>query len=101
MRPEILQDEFGEVAISGIQTYGDTVHLFIERKNYNGAFLPGYKKWETKYNPASTGLQYVDHCVGNVGWNQMNKWVKFYEEVMGFRNILRLMMTISLPNILH
>ena len=89
MEPATSTDEFGEVVTSGIYTYGETVHLFIERKNYNGAFLPGYKKWETPfYNPASTGLQYVDHCVGNVGWNQMNKWVSFYEEVMGFRNIL-------------
>jgi 4-hydroxyphenylpyruvate dioxygenase len=88
MEPEALHDENGEVVMSGIKTYGDTVHLFIERKNYNGAFMPGYRKWETLYNPSSTGLQYVDHCVGNVGWNQMNKWVKFYEDVMGFRNIL-------------
>ena len=88
MEPEILQDGNGEVIISGIHTYGDTVHLFIERKNYTGAFMPGYKKWEPDYNPSPTGLKYVDHCVGNVGWNQMNKWVKFYEEVMGFRNIL-------------
>ncbi len=88
MRPEVLHDEDGEVAISGIQIYGDTVHLFIERKNYNGAFMPGYAEWKTEYNPISTGLKYVDHCVGNVGWNQMNKWVKFYEDVMGFRNIL-------------
>lgn len=89
MEPTTTTDEFGEVVMSGIYTYGETVHLFIERKNYNGTFMPGYKKWETPfYNPASTGLQYVDHCVGNVGWNQMNKWVSFYEEVMGFRNIL-------------
>ncbi|MBS1746020.1 MAG: 4-hydroxyphenylpyruvate dioxygenase [Bacteroidetes bacterium] len=88
MEPQVLQDENGEVIMSGIHTYGDTVHLFIERKNYNGAFMPGYKKWETEYNPSSTGLEYVDHCVGNVGWNQMNKWVQFYEDVMGFRNIL-------------
>ncbi len=88
MEPEVLQDENGEVVMSGIYTYGDTVHLFIERKNYKGAFMPGYRKWETDYNPPSTGLEYVDHCVGNVGWNQMNKWVKFYEDVMGFRNIL-------------
>jgi len=88
MEPKVLQDENGEVIMSGIKTYGETVHLFIERKNYNGAFMPGYKKWETNYNPSSTGLSYVDHCVGNVGWNQMNKWVKFYEDVMGFRNIL-------------
>jgi len=86
--PTVLKDENGEVVMSGIHTYGETVHLFIERKNYNGIFMPGYKKWESNYNPESTGLLYVDHCVGNVGWNQMNPWVKFYEEVMGFRNIL-------------
>ncbi|HEX5154437.1 MAG TPA: 4-hydroxyphenylpyruvate dioxygenase [Parafilimonas sp.] len=88
MEPEILHDEYGDVVMSGIKTYGDTVHLFIERKNYSGAFIPGYSAWENEYNPASTGLQYVDHCVGNVGWHQMNKWVKFYEDVMGFKNIL-------------
>jgi len=88
MEPEVLNDEDGEVIMSGIKTYGDTVHLFIERKNYSGAFMPGYRKWISDYNPSETGLQYVDHCVGNVGWNQMNKWVKFYEDVMGFRNIL-------------
>lgn len=88
MEPSILKDENGEVVISGIHTYGDTVHLFIERKNYNGVFMPGFRKWESDYNPVDTGLLYVDHCVGNVGWNQMNPWVKFYEDVMGFRNIL-------------
>jgi 4-hydroxyphenylpyruvate dioxygenase len=89
MKPTKTQDESGEVVMSGIRTYGDTVHLFIERKNYQGAFLPGYKSWGNPYfKPAETGLQYVDHCVGNVGWNQMDVWVKFYEEVMGFRNIL-------------
>lgn len=88
MEPQKMTDEHGEVVISGIHTYGDTVHLFIERKNYNGTFLPGYRKWESHYNPTETGLLYVDHCVGNVGWNQMNPWVKFYEEVMGFKNIL-------------
>jgi 4-hydroxyphenylpyruvate dioxygenase len=88
MDPEVLHDEFGELVLSGIKTYGDTVHLFVERKNYNGAFMPGYSAWKSEYNPSSTGLQYVDHCVGNVGWHQMNKWVKFYEDVMGFRNIL-------------
>jgi 4-hydroxyphenylpyruvate dioxygenase len=88
MEPKIMEDENGEVIMSGICTYGETVHLFIERKNYSGIFMPGYRKWESTYNPADTGLLYVDHCVGNVGWNQMNKWVKFYEDVMGFRNIL-------------
>jgi 4-hydroxyphenylpyruvate dioxygenase len=88
MEPTRLKDAQGEVVMSGIHTYGETVHLFIERKNYTGAFMPGYVEWKTVYNPEATGLQYVDHCVGNVGWNQMNKWVQFYEEVMGFRNIL-------------
>lgn len=88
MEPTRTKDDTGEVVMSGIHTYGETVHLFIERKNYTGAFMPGFKAWKSNYNPAPTGLQYVDHCVGNVGWNQMNKWVGFYEEVMGFRNIL-------------
>jgi len=88
MEPKTLKDEFGEVKMSGIHTYGDTVHLFIERTNYTGPFMPGYVKWESKYNPTEVGLLYVDHCVGNVGWNQMNPWVKFYEDVMGFKNIL-------------
>jgi len=88
MEPTILKDNEGELIMSGICTYGDTVHLFIERKNYQGVFMPGFRKWETVYNPVDTGLLYVDHCVGNVGWNQMNKWVAFYEEVMGFKNIL-------------
>lgn len=89
MQPTRLTDADGEVVLSGIHTYGDTVHIFVERKNYRGAFMPGYRAWENPYfKPAETGLLYVDHCVGNVGWNQMNIWVKFYEEVMGFRNIL-------------
>ena len=89
MKPTKSQDESGEVITSGIHTYGDTVHFFIERKNYNGVFLPGFKAWNNPhFKMADTGLQYVDHCVGNVGWNQMNIWVKFYEDVMGFRNIL-------------
>jgi 4-hydroxyphenylpyruvate dioxygenase len=88
MAPVTMKDESGELVMSGIYTYGETVHLFIERKNYSGVFMPGYRKWESVYNPPGAGLLYVDHCVGNVGWNQMNKWVKFYEDVMGFKNIL-------------
>jgi 4-hydroxyphenylpyruvate dioxygenase len=88
LEPVTLSDDDGEVVMSGIHTYGDTVHLFIERENYRGVFMPGFRKWESSYNPPETGLLYVDHCVGNVGWNQMNPWVKFYEDVMGFRNIL-------------
>jgi 4-hydroxyphenylpyruvate dioxygenase len=89
MEPQQLKDAEGEVVLSGIHTYGDTVHLFVERKNYRGAFMPGFRAWNNpNFQPQSTGLLYVDHCVGNVGWNQMNPWVKFYEEVMGFKNIL-------------
>lgn len=88
LEPKVLKDDNGEVVISGIHTYGETVHVFVERNNYKGAFMPGYREWKSDYNPAPTGLLHVDHCVGNVGWNQMNPWVKFYEDVMGFRNIL-------------
>ena len=84
----VLKDDDGEVVLSGIHTYGDTVHLFVERKNYTGVFMPGFRAWKSNYNPTETGLLYVDHCVGNVGWNQMNPWVSFYEQVMGFKNIL-------------
>ena len=88
MEPTTEKDENGEVVRSGIYTYGETVHIFVERKNYNGVFLPGYKTWKSDYNPAAVGLKYIDHMVGNVGWNEMNKWVKFYEDVMGFVNFL-------------
>lgn len=89
MEPQHLTDDSGEVVLSGIHTYGDTVHIFVERKNYNGPFMPGYRAWQTpQFSVTDTGLQYVDHCVGNVGWNQMNTWVSFYEQVMGFQNIL-------------
>jgi 4-hydroxyphenylpyruvate dioxygenase len=88
MEPTTETDEFGQVVRSGIYTYGETVHVFVERKNYSGTFLPGYKEWKSDYNPESTGLKYIDHMVGNVGWNEMNTWVKFYEDVMGFVNFL-------------
>ena len=88
MIPTTEKDEHGEVIRSGIYTYGETVHVFVERKNYKGTFLPGYNKWESEYNPEPTGLKFIDHMVGNVGWNEMNKWVKFYEDIMGFVNFL-------------
>nr|WP_299175038.1 4-hydroxyphenylpyruvate dioxygenase [uncultured Allomuricauda sp.] len=89
MEPITEEDETGKVVRSGIYTYGETVHVFVERKDYNGVFMPGFKKWETPdYNPEPIGLKYVDHMVGNVDWNQMNHWVEFYENVMGFVNIL-------------
>ena len=88
MEPTVEKDENGEVVRSGIYTYGETVHMFVERKNYNGTFLPGFREWKSDYNPTPTGLKYIDHMVGNVGWNQMNVWVKWYEDVMGFVNFL-------------
>lgn len=88
MEPTVEQDEFGETVRAGIYTYGETVHIFVERKNYNGVFLPGYKEWKSDYNPAPVGLKYIDHMVGNVGWGEMNQWVKWYEDVMGFVNFL-------------
>ena len=89
MKPLKLKDDSGQMILSGIHLYGDTVHVFVERKNYKGAFMPGFVSWNNPhFRPSDTGLQFVDHCVGNVGWNQMNPWVKFYEDVMGFKNIL-------------
>ena len=86
--PVVTSDVNGEVVTAGIYTYGETVHLFVERKNYSGDFLPGYVKWESNYNPTTVGLKFIDHMVGNVGWGEMNTWVKWYEEVMGFVNFL-------------
>ncbi len=86
--PKTEEDEFGKVVRSGIHTYGDTVHIFVERKDYNGPFLPGYQKWEPLYRPEPVGLKYVDHMVGNVDWGQMNTWVNFYASVMGFKQII-------------
>jgi 4-hydroxyphenylpyruvate dioxygenase len=88
LEPHTYSDEHGEVKVAGIYTYGETVHLFVERSAYNGPFMPGYKAYQSKYHPSDAGLLYVDHCVGNVGWNRMNETVKWYEEVMGFANIL-------------
>ncbi len=88
MKPTREEDENGHVIRSGIHTYGETVHIFVERKNYNGIFLPGYKKWESHYNPNPVGLKFIDHMVGNVGWDEMNKWCEFYAKVMGFAQII-------------
>ncbi|MVZ60505.1 4-hydroxyphenylpyruvate dioxygenase [Sphingobacterium humi] len=85
---QVMQDEFGEVRTAGIYTYGETVHMFVERKNYTGTFMPGYQPWKSDYNPEETGLLYIDHCVGNVGWDRMNETVEWYQDVMGFVNIL-------------
>lgn len=86
--PMVLEDSNGKVVLSGIKTYGETIHIFIERSAYDGPFMPGYKKWDSDYNPAPTGLRYIDHMVGNVGWGEMNKWVDFYAKVMGFAQLI-------------
>ena len=88
LEPRIKKDSEGEVILSGIHIYGETVHVFVERKNYKGVFLPGFKPWNPLYRPAATGLKYIDHMVGNVGWNEMDKWCRFYAEVMGFSQLV-------------
>ena len=88
MEPTVEKDEDGYVVRSGIHTYGDTVHIFVERQNYNGLFLPGYKEWKSIYHPTPTGLRYIDHMVGNVDWGEMNTWADFYGKVMGFANLI-------------
>jgi 4-hydroxyphenylpyruvate dioxygenase len=86
--PKVTQDKFGEAVTASIRTYGDTIHTFVDRKNYNGVFLPGYAPAKSFFKATSVGLKYVDHCVGNVALGEMNKWVKFYEDVMGFKLLI-------------
>jgi 4-hydroxyphenylpyruvate dioxygenase len=86
--PELLRDNDGEVVIAAIHTYGDTIHSLVERRNYRGLFIPGFVAASSPFKPAPAGLKYVDHCVGNVELGKMNEWVKFYERVLGFTNIL-------------
>tara|TARA_B100001758_G_C18399850_1_gene608292 strand:+ start:974 stop:2104 length:1131 start_codon:yes stop_codon:yes gene_type:complete len=86
--PISKRDKDGEVVTSAIKVYGDTVHVFVERKNYNGIFMPGFEKWQSIYNPTTVGLKYIDHMVANVGWGEMNIWEQFYNETMGFANLI-------------
>ncbi|MBK6820513.1 MAG: 4-hydroxyphenylpyruvate dioxygenase [Bacteroidetes bacterium] len=88
MEPTVFSDENGEVVKASIKTYGDTIHTFVERKNYQGVFLPGFEKWESEYNPGSKGLKYIDHMVGNVALGTMNTWADFYANTMGFANLI-------------
>jgi 4-hydroxyphenylpyruvate dioxygenase len=88
MEPTVEKDDKGEIVRSGIYTYGETLHIFVERKNYNGVFMPGFIEWNSDYNPNPTGLRYIDHMVGNVELGGMNNWAKFYNEVMGFANLV-------------
>ena len=87
--PYTIEDEHGSVTLAGIYTYGESIHTFVERTNYTGPFMPGFvAKSSTVPQSAPVGLLHVDHCVGNVGWGEMNQWVKFYEDVMGFKLLL-------------
>ena len=86
--PTVLSDEHGEVVIAGIETYGDTIHSLVERRNYRGAFMPGFRPVSSRFQPEPVGLLHVDHCVGNVELGAMNRWVSFYQQVMGFRNLI-------------
>jgi 4-hydroxyphenylpyruvate dioxygenase len=86
--PKKYTDDNGEVVISGIHTYGETVHLFVERKNYKGTFLPGFRDWKPSYQTTEVGFKYVDHMVGNLDWGQMNLWANFYKNVMGFNQLI-------------
>lgn len=86
--PKTEEDANGKVVRAGIHTYGETVHIFVERKAYKGPFLPGFQKWESDYNPSELGLRYIDHMVGNVGWGEMDKWCEFYAKVMGFAQLV-------------
>ena len=86
--PKVLTDENGEVVVAAIRTYGDTIHSIVERRNYRGLFQPGFVPVTSPFNPGSTGVQYVDHCVGNVELGKMNQWVGYYEKVLGFFNLL-------------
>ncbi|HLE56715.1 MAG TPA: 4-hydroxyphenylpyruvate dioxygenase [Rhodothermia bacterium] len=87
-KPEVVEDENGEMVTAAIHTYGDTIHSLVERKNYRGLFMPGFVAKETVYRPQPVGLKYVDHCVGNVELGAMNKWVQFYADVLGFTQII-------------
>jgi len=86
--PVTREDKNGKVVLSAIHTYGETLHVFVERKDYSGVFLPGYQPWKPEFQPEPTGLKFIDHMVGNVGWNEMNHWVEFYAKVMGFAQLV-------------
>ena len=86
--PKTIEDNHGKVVLSGIHTYGETVHIFVERSDYKGVFMPGYREWKSDFETTEVGLKFIDHMVGNVGWNEMNKWCEFYAKVMGFAQLV-------------
>ena len=86
--PFTMTDEHGEIKLAAIKTYGETIHTLVERSAYKGAFMPGFVAKKSEAPVKSIGLKYVDHCVGNVELGDMNKWVKFYQEVLGFKLLI-------------
>ncbi|HLF65451.1 MAG TPA: 4-hydroxyphenylpyruvate dioxygenase [Saprospiraceae bacterium] len=86
--PYEIQDAKGRVQLSAIKTYGETIHTFVSRNGYTGAFMPGFEPRKSERKVTPVGLKYVDHCVGNVELGQMNKWVKFYQDVLGFKLLI-------------
>jgi len=87
-QPIIKEDDHGKVKLSGIHTYGDTVHVFVERDQYDGPFLPGFTQDESRFHPSNTGLIHVDHVVGNVSWGEMTRWCQFYSKIFGFHKLI-------------
>ena len=86
--PQIEEDKNGKIVRSAIRTYGETLHVFVERKLYKGCFLPGFVPWQPTYAPTPVGLKYIDHMVGNVPLGEMNTWVNFYARTMGFTQLI-------------
>lgn len=86
--PWTVEDEHGTCVRAQIQSFGNTIHEFVERKNYGGAFMPGYDAWNPEYRAEPIGLKFIDHMVSNVAEGEMNKWVNWYADVMGFKQII-------------
>jgi 4-hydroxyphenylpyruvate dioxygenase len=86
--PKVLTDDEGEVIVAGIHTYGETIHSLVERRNYKGVFMPGFVPYTGRGEAKGVGLKYIDHCVGNVELGAMNKWVKYYADVLGFSQLI-------------
>ena len=88
-KPRELSDQSGRAVTASIATYGDTIHTFVERKDYGGVFLPGFVTRTLPVRAAHpVGLHHIDHCVGNVGWGEMETWVEYYRRVFGFSQLI-------------
>jgi 4-hydroxyphenylpyruvate dioxygenase len=87
--PAVREDGDGHVVEAQVATYGDTVHTFIERDTYRGAWLPGYRPWSAATPPADdVGLRRIDHCVANVGWGEMDRWCDYYARAFNFTQLI-------------